>query len=106
MKSRPDVTRFKANPSAFLVGAAEPTSPAPVKAPKKAKEKAKEQLEIVPKVATEADSPKTEQKGFRLRLETIANIEREVYARRVKGDKITQTELVEQALADFFKALK
>lgn len=112
MKARPDTAKFKKNPAAFLEGAAEqsappPAPPAPAAAPAAAKPaKRKEvQLDFHQLVTLPKDRPATEQKGYRLRLETIANIEREVYASRARGAKITQTKLIEQALAAYFSNL-
>jgi plasmid segregation centromere-binding protein ParG len=47
-----------------------------------------------------------EQKIFRLPLDLINDLKREAYERSIQtGSRVTETELVEQALRDFFKKI-
>lgn len=89
MKGRPATDQFvvKKDPSDFLRGAVKEPISAPVKA-----------------TPAKADAPRP-QKIFRLRPETIARIEREIYERSLRGERITQTGLVEEALGNYFAKL-
>ncbi len=91
MKAKPNTDQFKPNkdPSDFLEGGAADAAdrvgtpqPIPVASPAKAHR---------------------EQKIFRLPLDLIAFLKREAYERSVKtGSRVTETELVEQALRAFY----
>ena len=99
MKSKPNTDQFKPkkDPSDFLeggaadaadrIGTAQPAAvfQAPI---------------VLPAVAVKAHR---EQKIFRLPLDLIAFLKRESYERSVKtGSRVTETELVEQALRAFY----
>jgi hypothetical protein len=94
MKAKPDI-------NAFLEGGA---GDAADKSPKKP------QVDQAPtnqpqQVTTE--KVHREQKIFRLPLDMIGTLKREAYERSVKtGSRVTETELVEQALAEFFNKPK
>lgn len=96
MKAKPDTNQFKPkkDPSDFLEGGAADAADriaAPVVAPK----------EIAQPVEAKVHR---EQKIFRLPLDLIAFLKRESYERSVKtGTRVTETELVEQALRSVYK---
>ena len=91
MKAKPNTDQFKPNkdPSDFLEGGAADAAdrvgtPQPIPAASQAK-------------------VHREQKIFRLPLDLIAFLKRESYERSVKtGSRVTETELVEQALRAFY----
>ena len=101
MKAKPNTDQFKPkkDPSAFLEGGAadaadraEKQNPAAVPPP-------------APTAQPVAEAKvHREQKIFRLSLELIKVLKRESYERSEKtGARVTETELVEQALSAFFK---
>lgn len=94
MKAKPDI-------NAFLEGGA---ADAADKSPKKPQTQTSDQS---PKAEPEANTKvHREQKIFRLPIDMIGTLKREAYERSVKtGSRVTETELVEQALIDFFKKL-
>ena len=100
MKAKPDTDQFKPNkdPSDFLEGGAADAAdrmgtPQPAAAVSQAPI-------VLPAVAVKAHR---EQKIFRLPLDLIAFLKRESYERSVKtGSRVTETELVEQALRAFY----
>jgi hypothetical protein len=93
MKKKPDI-------NAFLEGGAGDAADKPPK---------KTQVDQTPinqpsQVATE--KVHREQKIFRLPLDLINKLKREAYERSIQtGSRVTETELVEQALRDFFKKI-
>lgn len=94
MRSRPDTAQFKPpikDPTEFLNGAgAEPPAVAPVKV-----EKTKSAAQPAPRIHRE-------QKIFRLPITMIAALRREAYERTEKsGNRVTETDLVEQALKKY-----
>ena len=98
MKAKPNTDQFKLkkDPSAFLEGGAadrtEITQPA-IETP--------ERPAAHPIVEAKVHR---EQKIFRLPLDLINELKREAYERSVKvGFRVTETELVEQSLREFFK---
>lgn len=99
MKSKPNTDQFKPkkDPSDFLEGGAADAADR-MGTPQQA---AVPQAPIVlPAVAVKAHR---EQKIFRLPLDLIAFLKRESYERSVKtGSRVTETELVEQALRAFY----
>lgn len=100
MKAKPNTDQFKPkkDPSAFLEGGAADA----------ADRMAKPQLATVPPPTPTAQpvaeaKVHREQKVFRLPLELIKVLKRESYERSEKtGSRVTETELVEQALRAFF----
>lgn len=91
MKARPNIERFsepKKDPAAFLQGAAATTA---------------DRMVVAAPATKPAKQPEKKQKIFWLRPETIAAIEREVYERSLRQERITHSELAEQALAAFLK---
>ena len=89
MKSKPNTDQFKLNkdPSGFLDGGAADAA---------------DREGALPAVASPAKAHR-EQKIFRLPLDLIAFLKREAYERSVKtGSRVTETELVEQALRAFY----
>ena len=99
MKTKPDTEQFKPkkDPSAFLEGG---TADLANQAEKSQQVSAESQVPI--------DQPVTnirvhrEQKIFRLPLDLINALKRESYERSVKtGTRVTETELVEQAIRAF-----
>lgn len=100
MKAKPNTDQFKPkkDPSDFLEGGAADAadrldSPQPAAVAS--------QASIVPVAAAKSHR---EQKIFRLPLDLIAFLRRESYERSVKtGSRVTETELVEQALRAFYK---
>ena len=101
MKSKPNTDQFKLkkDPSDFLEGGAADAAdrvgtPQPATA-------ASQAPTALPAAAAKAHR---EQKIFRLPLDLIAFLKRESYERSVKtGSRVTETELVEQALRSFYK---
>lgn len=94
MKAKPNTEQFnlKKDPSAFLDGGAADLADRTEK--------------VVPGSESKASVTDTkthrEQKIFRLPLELINTLKRESYERSVKtGTRVTETELVEQALRAF-----
>ena len=94
MKTKPNTEQFQAkkDPSAFLEsGAADIAN----------------QIEKPQQASSESQAPTTrvhrEQKIFRLPVDLINELKRESYERSMKiGYRVTETELVEQALKAFF----
>jgi hypothetical protein len=98
MKTKPNTEQFKPqkDPSAFLDGGAGDAADRTVAAPQKEFYQAP-----TPQSMPEAKVYR-EQKIFRLPLELINALKREAYERSVKtGNRVTETELVEQALKAF-----
>ena len=101
MKAKPNTEQFlpKKDPTAFLAGGATdladrtpPPAPPPVT------------IEPVVTVAAMDSKIHREQKIFRLPSDLITTLKRESYERSVKtGTRVTETELVEQALRAYFK---
>lgn len=90
MKAKPDTDQFKPNkdPSDFLEGGAADAADRHGTPPRG--------MQVAAKVHRE-------QKIFRLPLDLIAFLKREAYERSVKtGSRVTETELVEQALRNFY----
>ena len=93
MKSKPNTDQFKLNkdPSGFLDGGAADAA---------------DREGALPAVASQAHvaaKAHREQKIFRLLLDLIAFLKRESYERSLKtGSRVTETELVEQALRGFY----
>jgi hypothetical protein len=100
MKAKPNTEQFKLNkdPSAFLEGgAADVINKADknMKVDNKPKESTNQ-----PAISTKVHK---EQKIFRLSLDLINELKRESYERSLKsGTRVTETELVEQALRAYF----
>lgn len=97
MKSRPNTDQFalKKDPTDFLNGGAADVADTPTKA--------KSPVSIIPAPVVQATPPTVrvhrEQKIFRLPVDLIAALKREAYERSVKsGGRVTETDLVEQAL--------
>ena len=94
MKTKPNTEQFQAkkDPSAFLEsGVADLAN----------------QIEKPQQASSESQAPTTkvhrEQKIFRLPVDLINELKRESYERSIKtGSRVTETELVEQALKAFF----
>ena len=90
MKAKPDTDQFKPNkdPSDFLEGGAADAA----------------DRQGAPQSAAQVSAKvHREQKIFRLPLDLIAFLKREAYERSVKtGSRVTETELVEQALRGFY----
>jgi hypothetical protein len=87
MKAKPNIDQFNPvkNPDAFLEGGAADLA------------SKTEQSQPVAKV-------RREQKIFRLPIDLINELKRESYEQSMKtGSRVTETELVEQALKAFFK---
>ena len=85
MKARPDTNTFglKKDPSDFLN---RPISDGPTQLP----------------IPTLSKKMPREQKVFRLPIDVIALLKKEAYERSVKtGDRVTETDLVEQALRSY-----
>ena len=98
MKAKPNTDQFKLpkDPSAFLEGGAADA----------ADRAGTSQPDAVKPLAIKEVGSKVhrEQKIFRLPLDLIDELKREAYERSVKtGSRVTETELVEQALRIFFK---
>lgn len=100
MKTKPDTDQFKPkkDPSAFLEGGTADLANQTEKS---------QQVSADTQIST--DQPVTnvrvhrEQKIFRLPLDLINALKRESYERSVKtGTRVTETELVEQAIRAFF----
>ena len=90
MKAKPDTDQFKPNkdPSDFLEGGAADAA---------------DRHGTPPRAMQVAAKVHREQKIFRLPLDLIAFLKREAYERSVKtGSRVTETELVEQALRNFY----
>jgi hypothetical protein len=82
MKAKPNTEQFKKDPSAFLQGGAV--------------DSANRTEPVIQSMVTKVHR---EQKVFRLPLDLINALKRESYERSVKtGLRVTETELVEQAL--------
>jgi hypothetical protein len=102
MKAKPNTDQFKIkkDPSAFLEGGAADVADRLETSKQTAVVATKEPVpapEMVAKVHRE-------QKVFRLPLDLINTLKRESYERSMKtGSRVTETELVEQALRGFFK---
>jgi hypothetical protein len=93
MKTKPDI-------NAFLEGGSADAADKSPKKPQPADQSPKTEPETSGKVHRE-------QKIFRLPLDMINTLKREAYERSVKsGSRVTETELVEQALLEFFKKPK
>lgn len=101
MKGKPNTDQFKLtkDPSAFLEGGAADKV---------------EKIEKPTKISHVSDAPtypqtldtkmRREQKIFRLSIDLINVLKRESYERTVKsGSRVTETDLVEQALRMFFE---
>jgi hypothetical protein len=100
MKTKPDTRQFnlKKDPSAFLEsGAADLVD----QAEKKTKSETEPKKEVIqPTVPIKVHR---EQKIFRLPLDLINELKKESYERSLKnGTRVTETELVEQALRAYF----
>ena len=98
MKSKPNTDQFKLpkDPSAFLDGGAGDAADRSTAAPSKGAYKTS-----TPMQAPEAKVYR-EQKIFRLPVDLINALKREAYERSTKtGNRVTETELVEQALRDY-----
>jgi hypothetical protein len=98
MKSKPDTEQFKLkkDPSTFLEGGIADQA-------EKVKPVVEQTMALVSKSVSDPKQHR-EQKVFRLPLEIINALKRESYERSVKtGTRVTETELVEQALRTFFK---
>ena len=97
MKAKPNTDQFKTakDPSAFLEGgAADAAARSESTHPHNAKNQEPTPVFKVPR----------EQKIFRLPIDLINTLKREAYERSIKtGGRITETELVEQALRSFFE---
>jgi hypothetical protein len=100
MKAKPNTEQFKPNkdPSAFLEGGAADVV-----------NKADKNMEVDTKLQVATSQPVAstrvhkEQKIFRLSLDLINELKRESYERSLKtGVRVTETELVEQALRAYF----
>jgi hypothetical protein len=92
MKTKPDINAFLEGGAADAADKSSKKTQASAQAPKKEPE-----TETSGKVHRE-------QKIFRLPLDMINTLKREAYERSVKsGSRVTETELVEKALLDFFK---
>lgn len=95
MKAKPNTDQFKPakDPAAFLEGGETDAASRPKPVVKKA-------------VSQESAYPvkvQREQKIFRLPVDLINTLKRESYEQSVKrGERVTETELVEQALRAFF----
>jgi hypothetical protein len=99
MKTKPDTDQFKPkkDPSAFLEGGTADLAN---------QTKKPQQVTAESQVPTEQPTANTrvhrEQKIFRLPLDLINALKRESYERSVKtGTRVTETELVEQAIRAF-----
>ena len=97
MKSRPNTDQFalKKDPTDFLNGGAADVADAPATSARL--------LAPIPAPVVQAALPTArvhrEQKVFRLPVDLIAALKREAYERSVKaGGRVTETDLVEQAL--------
>jgi len=97
MKSKPNTDQFKTkkDPSIFLDGgAADAADRTTIVA----------QSTTTPKQLVGEQKIHREQKVFRLPLDLIKHLKRESYERSINlGSRVTETELVEQALRNFFK---
>lgn len=101
MKSKPNTDQFKPkkDPSDFLEGGAADAADR-VGTPQPAAVASQAPIAL-PAVAAKVHR---EQKIFRLPLDLIAFLKRESYERSMKtGSRVTETELVEQALRYFYK---
>lgn len=101
MKSKPNTDQFKPkkDPSDFLEGGAADAADR-VGTPQPATVASQAPIAL-PAVAAKVHR---EQKIFRLPLDLIAFLKRESYERSMKtGSRVTETELVEQALRYFYK---
>ncbi len=99
MKTKPDTDQFKPkkDPSAFLEGG---TADLANQAEKSQQVTAESQV-LIDQPVTNARVHR-EQKIFRLPLDLINALKRESYERSVKtGSRVTETELVEQAIRAF-----
>ncbi len=86
MKAKPNTDQFKKDPTEFLTGGAADAA-----------ENRGLSNETEGRVYRE-------QKMFRLPLDVIARLKREAYERSVNaGTRVTETEIVEQALRSYFK---
>ncbi len=93
MKAKPNIEQFK-DPDAFLEGGASDLG----NKPKKSKQALSESNVTPPSAKVHR-----EQKIFRLPVDLINELKREAYEQSVKtGTRVTETELVEQALRVFF----
>lgn len=95
MKGKPDTSQFKTakDPSVFLEGGA-----ADMAARKEQADNAVIQAQAPTKRV------QREQKIFRLPIDLINTLKRESYERSMNtGERVTETELVEQALRAFFQ---
>lgn len=99
MKTKPDTDQFKPkkDPSAFLEGGTADLA-----------NQTEKSQQVSAETQMPTDQPVTnarvhrEQKIFRLPLDLINALKRESYERSVKtGTRVTETELVEQAIRDF-----
>ncbi len=96
MKAKPNIDQFK-DPDAFLEGGASDLANQSKKQPQASIEA---QVTITHPVA----KVYREQKIFRLPVDLINELKREAYEQSVKtGTRVTETELVEQALRSFLK---
>lgn len=96
MKTKPNTEQFKPNkdPSDFLEGGAADI----VDKPEKKQERVSKSKEGITQLVTPTKVHR-EQKIFRLPLNLINELKRESYERSIKtGTRVTETELVEQAL--------
>ena len=96
MKAKPNSTQLAQfqtvkDPAEFLAGGAA--------------DRAEKELNVVKSQQQQFDASKIrDQKVFRLPLDLIAQLKREAYERSTKtGARVTETELVEQALREFFR---
>lgn len=98
MKTKPNTDQFKPkkDPSAFLEGGTADLANQTEKSQQASSESQAPTIQITTKVHRE-------QKIFRLPVDLINELKRESYERSVKtGTRVTETELVEQALKAFF----
>lgn len=97
MKSKPNTDQFvpKKDPMDFLTGGSADLA-TQIEKPQKTNEPQKAITQTTSKVHRE-------QKIFRLPIDLINDLKRESYERSIKtGTRVTETELVEQALKAFF----
>ncbi len=101
MKSKPNTDQFKLtkDPAAFLEGGASDASNR-IEISKAANHKSQSET-IMPSSDIRVHR---EQKVFRLPLDLILELKKEAYERSTRtGIRVTETELVEQAIRAFFK---
>ena len=96
MRKKPDIDQFKPikDPASFLEGGAADAAD---------RKEIPQQLNFTTPQTIAVAKVHREQKIFRLPLDLIFELKRESYERSVKtGSRVTETDLVEQALRTFF----